>query len=142
MYGGKFAFPKSIGLACSRCEENLPFLLCFSLYLRANSKYKPSQEGAYIRRGDLTEGFLRCDFGGLISGGAYTWRDLFSEFYGMYIQHMTHAQFRWKTINYMKKVPYEVHASISYVASVERGRGNLIDVGLLVQKNSKTQQSS
>ena len=27
--------------------------------------------GAYIRRGDLTEGFLRYDFGGLIHGGAY-----------------------------------------------------------------------
>ena len=36
--------------------------------------------GAYIRRGDLTEGFLRYDFGGLIFGGAYTWRGLFSEF--------------------------------------------------------------
>ena len=27
--------------------------------------------GAYIRRGDLTEGFLRHRFGGLILGGAY-----------------------------------------------------------------------
>ena len=35
---------------------------------------------AYIRRGDLTEGFLRYDFGGLIFGGSYTWRGLFSEF--------------------------------------------------------------
>ena len=26
---------------------------------------------AYIRRGDLTEGFLRYEFGGLIFGGAY-----------------------------------------------------------------------
>ena len=38
--------------------------------------------GAYIWWGDLTESFLRYEFGGLISGGAYTWRDLFSEFYG------------------------------------------------------------
>ena len=30
----------------------------FALYLRAISKYKPPV-GAYIRRGDLTEGFLR-----------------------------------------------------------------------------------
>ena len=30
--------------------------------------------GAYIWKGDLTEGFLRYDFGGLIFGGAYTWR--------------------------------------------------------------------
>jgi len=39
--------------------------------LRAISKYKPPR-GAYIRRGDLMEGFLHYDFGGLIFGGAYT----------------------------------------------------------------------
>ena len=39
--------------------------------------------GAYIWRGDLTEGFLRYRFGGLIFGGAYIWRGLFSEFYGI-----------------------------------------------------------
>ena len=33
------------------------------------SKYKPP--GAYIWRGDLTEGFLRYRFGGLTFGGAY-----------------------------------------------------------------------
>ena len=38
--------------------------------------------GAYIWRGDLTEGILHYRFGGLIFGGAYTWRGLFSEFYG------------------------------------------------------------
>ena len=36
--------------------------------------------GAYIRRGDLTEGFLRYDFGGLIFEGAYKCRSLFSDF--------------------------------------------------------------
>ena len=46
---------------------------CFILCLRAISKYEPT--GACIRRGDLTEGFLRYEFGGgLIFGGAYTWR--------------------------------------------------------------------
>ena len=35
-------------------------------------------------RGDLTEGLLRYEFGGLIFGGAYTRRGLFSEFYGMF----------------------------------------------------------
>ena len=40
-------------------------------------------QGAYIRRSDLTEGFLRYEFGGLMFGGAYTRRGLFSEFYGM-----------------------------------------------------------
>ena len=43
-----------------------------------------SPRGAYIWRGDLTEGFLGYRFGGgLIFGGAYTWRGLFSKFYGM-----------------------------------------------------------
>ena len=41
--------------------------------------------GAYIPRGNLTKGFLRYDFGGLIVGGAYAWRGLFSEFYGTYV---------------------------------------------------------
>ena len=43
-----------------------------------------SPRGAYIWRGDLTEGFLRYWIGGLIFGGAYTWRGLFSEFYGTF----------------------------------------------------------
>ena len=37
---------------------------------------------AYIWWGDLTEGSLRYEFGGVIFGGAYTWKGLFSEFYG------------------------------------------------------------
>ena len=46
-------------------EGNLPFLLCFTLYLRANAfNFKPP--GSYIWRGDLTEGFLRYEFRGLI----------------------------------------------------------------------------
>ena len=51
------------------------------------SKYKPP--GAYIWRDDLTEGFLRYRFGGLIFGEAYTWRGLFSEFYGTYVAQLT-----------------------------------------------------
>ena len=42
-----------------------------------------SSRGACIWRGDLTEGFLHYWFGGLIFGGAYTWRNLFSEFCDM-----------------------------------------------------------
>ena len=42
-----------------------------------------SPRRAYIWRGDLTEGFLRYQSGGLIFGGAFTWRGLFSEFYGI-----------------------------------------------------------
>ena len=60
---------KSIGLACSG-KVIYHFFLCCILYSKANSKYKPPG-GAFIRRGDLTEGFLRYDFGGLLFGGAY-----------------------------------------------------------------------
>ena len=42
-----------------------------------------SPRGASIWRGDLMEGFLHYRFGGLIFGGTYTWRGLFSEFYGI-----------------------------------------------------------
>ena len=38
-----------------------------------------SPRGTYLWRGDLTEGFLRYEF-----GGAHIWRGLFSEFYGMF----------------------------------------------------------
>ena len=49
----------------------VPFLLCFIFsYISGQfSKYKPP--GAYIRRGDSTEGFLRYEFGGLIFGEAF-----------------------------------------------------------------------
>ena len=50
-----------------------------------------SPQGAYICRGDLTEGFLRYQFGGLILGGAYTWRDLFLEFYSIW--HFNFSKF-------------------------------------------------
>ena len=42
-----------------------------------------SPRGAYIWRGNLAEGFLRYRIWGLIFGGAYTSRGLFSEFYGI-----------------------------------------------------------
>ena len=47
--------------------------------------YNPA--GAYIWRGDLTEGFLRYRFGGLVFGGAHPWRGLFSEFYGIFTSY-------------------------------------------------------
>ena len=49
----------------------------FTLYLRAIFQLQ-APGGAYIWKGDLTEGFLLNRFGGLIHG-----RGLFSEFYGI-----------------------------------------------------------
>ena len=57
-------------------------MLCVTLYFRAIFQVQ-APPGAYIWRGDLTEVFLRYEFGGLIFGGAYTWRGLFLEFYGV-----------------------------------------------------------
>ena len=69
---------KSIGLACSG-----KFTIFALFYFVFEGKFQvQAPQGAYIRRDDLTEGFLRYRFGGLIFGGAYTWRGLFSEFYG------------------------------------------------------------
>ena len=62
-----------------------------------------SPRGAYIWRGDLTEGFLRYRFGGLIFGGAYTWRGLFYGFYGMKIMYFN---FAFKDMKNMKEEEY------------------------------------
>ena len=70
MYGGKFAL--KIDWTNLILGRKFTVFLCFPLYLRAISKYKAP--GGYIWRGNLTEGFLRYEFGGLIFEGAYTWR--------------------------------------------------------------------
>lgn len=66
-------------------EENLHFQIdfCVVLFYFVFEGNFPSTSswGAYIWKGDLTEGFLHYCFGKLKFGGAYTWRGLFSEFY-------------------------------------------------------------
>ena len=48
------------------------FTIFASFYFVFEGKFQvQALRWAYIRRGDLTEGFLRDDFGGLIFGGAY-----------------------------------------------------------------------
>ena len=68
---------KSIGLALY-LGTKLTVLLSLTLYLRGN--FQLQAPGAYIWRGDLTEGFNFCvtSLGGLyleglIHGGAYFW---------------------------------------------------------------------
>ena len=56
---------------------------CFVLFVFEGNFQSTSPQQTYIWRGDLTEGFLLYRFGGLIFGGAYMWRGLFSEFYGI-----------------------------------------------------------
>ena len=67
MYGRKFAL--KIDWTNLILGRKFTVFLCFTLYLRAISKYKAP--GGYVWRGDLTEGFLRYEFGVLIFGGAY-----------------------------------------------------------------------
>ena len=53
------------------------FAIFALFYFVFESKFQvQAPRGAYIQRGDLTEGFLRYDSGGLIFGGAYTWKGL------------------------------------------------------------------
>ena len=77
IFGGAYLWreicvSKSIGLAL-QLEGNLPFLLCFTLYLRAISEYKPLG-GLYM------EGRFNGRFFALQVWGAYTGRGLFSDF--------------------------------------------------------------
>ena len=62
---------KSIGLAL-QLEVNLPFLLCFTLYLRQFSKYKPP--GSLYLEGRFNGGFFA-----LPVWGGYIWRGLYME---------------------------------------------------------------
>ena len=64
-------------------EENLHFKIHWPSLIGQFSKYKP--RGAYIQRRDLTEGFLRYQF------GAHTWMGLFLECYGILFFHRSHS---------------------------------------------------
>ena len=76
---------ESIGPACKGEEI---YYFCFVFLCIRWQIPSTSPPGAYIRRGDLTEGFLHHDFGGLIFGGAYTWSGLFWEFYGIFMNEV------------------------------------------------------
>ena len=62
-------------------ERKFTVFALFYFVFKGNFQVQ-APRGTYIWRGDLKEGFLRYEFGGLIFGGAYTWRGLFSGFYG------------------------------------------------------------
>ena len=63
-------------------ERKFNVFVSFYFVFEGNFQVQAPQR-AYIRTGDVTEGFLRYEFGELIFGGAYTRRGLFSEFYGI-----------------------------------------------------------
>ena len=67
-----------IGLAL-QLEVNLPFLLCFTLYLRAIFQVQ-APGGVYIWRDDLTNGFCVTGLGGLYLEGLIHGKDYFQNF--------------------------------------------------------------
>ena len=71
---------KSIGLAL-QLEVNLPFLLRFTLYLRAIFRVQ-APGGLYLEGRFNGRFFALPVWGAYIFGGAFAWRVLFSEFYG------------------------------------------------------------
>ena len=66
-------------------ERKFAVFALFYFVFEGNFPSTISAQGAYIWRGNLTEGFLHYQFGGLIFGGAYTWTGLFSKFYGILV---------------------------------------------------------
>ena len=75
MYGGKFAFQNRLGWLVVGRKFTIfgLFYFVFEGKFQVQAPPPPRLVPAYIRRGDLTKGFLRYDFGGLIFGGAYFW---------------------------------------------------------------------
>ena len=73
--GREICISKSTGLAL-QLGVNLPFLLCFTLYSRAIFQVK-APRGLYL------EGRFNGGCFTLPVWGAYIWRGLFSEFYGI-----------------------------------------------------------
>ena len=89
IFGGAYLWreicvSKSIGLAL-QLEVNLPFLLCFTLYLRAISNYNPP--GRLYLEGRFNGGFFP-----LRVSGAYIWR-------GLYIEGLIFGILRYLIVN-------------------------------------------
>ena len=77
IYGGKFASQIRLGYPYSWKKIYSLFYFVFEGNFQVQAP-----RGAYIWRGDLTEGFLRYEF-----GGAYIWRGLYME--GVYLRNFT-----------------------------------------------------
>ena len=86
MFGGAYirreiCVSKLNGLAFY-LEVNLPFLLCFTLYLRAI--FQVQAPGGLYLEGRFNGGFFALlVWRAYIWRGLYTWRGLFSEFYSI-----------------------------------------------------------
>ena len=83
IYGGKFGFQNRVGLPYKWKEIYRSCLVLLCIWGQFPTTSPP--RGLYFggRFNGRQDGFLRYEFGGLIFEGAYTWRGLFSEFYGI-----------------------------------------------------------
>ena len=83
-----------IGWARLYWKGNLPFLLCCTLYSRANFKQKTP--GGLYAEGRLNGGFFALRF-----WGAYIWRGLYTHV-GAYFRNFTvHCPVQDKTLNFI-----------------------------------------
>ena len=100
-----YHFSKSIGLTL-QLKVNLPFLLCFTLYSRANSKYKPS--GGVYSEGRFNGGFFALRF-----WGAYIWRGLYMEglIFGI-LRYFFHVLYLANVIDYAFNLFHDVQLKV------------------------------
>ena len=80
--------------------------------------------GAYIWRGDLTEGFLGYEFGRLIFGGVYTRRGLFLEFLGTVepplTGHLSTIAIHWLSFKSLHNRHFLLSPEVAVVESFNR----------------------
>ena len=80
MYGGKFAFKNRL----NQLVVGRKFAIFALFYFVFEGKFQvEALPWGLYSEGRFNGGFFRYDFGGLIFGGAYGWRGLFPEFYGI-----------------------------------------------------------
>ena len=80
IYGGKFGF--NIDWATLINGRKFTVFALFYFVFEGNFEVQAPPGGLYLE-GRFNGGFFALRVWGLIFGGAYTWRDLFSEFYGI-----------------------------------------------------------
>ena len=100
--GGNLRF--TIDWASLRWKRNLPFLLCFTSYSRANSKYKSS--GGLYSEGHYNEGFFALRF-----LGTYIWRG--SRMEGLIFGILRYQRTSLVSIKYRVGCPFSVYQSRS-----------------------------
>ena len=66
------------------------FIVFALFYFVCEGNFQAQAPGGFIFGGAIYRWVLRYRFGGLIFGGDYTWRGLFSEFYGIWLEDRRH----------------------------------------------------